>query len=163
MVCIQQELNQMGIKSAGELSPPPYDQNDVVIGGGGALDSSIENNVPCQGRWTAAGAFGAGGYGGGSGMGKTSGFIDNFFGCMRPLLGSFANKSSVIETSKLDQWEIPFVDILDMEWVGSGAQGTVFSGKLKNEIVAVKRVRQLKETDIRHLRKLDHVNIIKFK
>lgn len=167
MVCIQQELNQIGNKSAGELSPPPYDQNDVAIGGGGALDSSIENNSPCQGRWTAAGAFGAGGYGGGggggSGMGKSTGFMYNIFGCMRPLLDSFGNKSSVIETSKLDQWEIPFVDILDMEWVGSGAQGTVFSGKLKNEIVAVKRVRQLKETDIRHLRKLDHVNIIKFK
>lgn len=66
-------------------------------------------------------------------------------------------------TNKMEQWEIPFESITDLEWLGSGAQGTVFSGKLKNEIVAVKKVRDLKETDIKHLRKLDHENIIKFK
>lgn len=156
MVCIQKELNEMGIR---EKSSMAYNQNIV---GNGNLDSSIENNNPCQSRWTPnGGAFG--GYSG-AGAGKSTGFMDNILGCMRPLLFSFANKSSVIETNNtMDQWEIPFVDLLDLEWVGSGAQGTVFSGKLKNEIVAVKKVRDLKETDIKHLRKLDHENIIKFK
>lgn len=171
MVCIQQELNEMGMVADTKL---PYDPTDMIAGNAGtALDSSIENNNPCQGRWTAAGAFGMGGGGGvsgggsgggGGGVGKTTGFIDNIFGCMRPLLGSFAYKSSVIETSShKDPWEIPFEHIFDMEFVGSGAQGTVFSGKYRNEIVAVKKVRVLKETDIKHLRKLDHENIIKFK
>lgn len=172
MVCIQKELNQMGIRP--NNNDQPYDQNNVVVGGGGAMDSNVEiNNIPCQSRWTSnGGAFGAGGgasnggggSGGGSGAGKTTGFMENILGCMKPLLFSFSYKSSDIATTNMmDQWEIPFVDILDMEWVGSGAQGTVFSGKLKNEIVAVKRVRHLKETDIKHLRKLDHENIIKFK
>lgn len=117
--------------------------------------------------------------------GKASGFTDMIFGCMRPLdrLFSFSFKSAANETGgngrdcvgingkgldgvggyKRGQWEIPFEEILELEWVGSGAQGTVFSGQLHDEIVAVKKVRDLKETDIKHLRKLDHENIIKFK
>lgn len=35
-------------------------------------------------------------------------------------------------------------------------------GKLNNEYVAVKKVSLEKDTDIKHLRKLDHKNIIKF-
>lgn len=123
---------------------------------------------PCQSRWipNAGGAFG--GYSGATAGTKTTGFMDNILGCMRPLLFSFAYKSStVIETQRgsghTNQWEIPFDEIFDLEWVGSGAQGTVFSGRLKNEIVAVKKVRDMKETDIKHLRKLDHENIVKFK
>ena len=62
-----------------------------------------------------------------------------------------------------DDWEIPFEWISDLQWLGSGAQGAVFKGKLKNEIIAVKKVREQKETDIRHLRKLNHRNIVQFK
>lgn len=85
-------------------------------------------------------------------------------GCMKPVL-SFIGKAGVIEikNQKAEDWEIPFEQITDLEWLGSGAQGAVFSGKLKNEIVAVKKVKDVKETDIKHLRKLDHENIIKFK
>lgn len=39
----------------------------------------------------------------------------------------------------------------------------MFSGKLNNEPVAVKKVSDIKETDIRNLRKLNHPNIVKFK
>lgn len=63
----------------------------------------------------------------------------------------------------IDNWDIPFESISDLQWLGSGAQGAVFSGKLKNEIVAVKKVREQKETDIRHLRKLNHPNIVQFR
>ncbi|KAJ6642699.1 Mitogen-activated protein kinase kinase kinase 12 [Pseudolycoriella hygida] len=62
-----------------------------------------------------------------------------------------------------ERWEIPFESITDLKRIGSGAQGTVFSGKLKDEIVAVKKAKDLKETDIKYLRKLNHENIIKFK
>lgn len=39
----------------------------------------------------------------------------------------------------------------------------MFSGKLKREIVAVKKVREPRETDIKHLRKLNHPNVVQFK
>jgi len=39
----------------------------------------------------------------------------------------------------------------------------VFLGQLNNEPVAVKKVRNVKETNVLHLRKLSHPNIIKFK
>jgi len=60
-------------------------------------------------------------------------------------------------------WEIPFELISDLRWLGSGAQGAVFLGQLNAEPVAVKKVRNADETDILHLRKLSHPNIIKFK
>lgn len=60
-------------------------------------------------------------------------------------------------------WEVPFEEISDLQWVGSGAQGAVFLGKLYGQEVAVKKVRNIKETDIKHLRKLKHPNIITFK
>lgn len=63
----------------------------------------------------------------------------------------------------VDDWEIPFEMISDLQWLGSGAQGAVFSGKLRNEVIAVKKVREQKETDIRHLRKLNHPNIVQFR
>lgn len=50
---------------------------------------------------------------------------------------------------------------LDLEWVGSGAQGAVFSGKLNNQVIAIKKVREIRETDVRHLAKLNHENIVK--
>jgi len=62
-----------------------------------------------------------------------------------------------------DDWEIPFENISDLQWLGSGAQGAVFLGKLKGELVAIKKLRDKRETDIRHLRKLNHPNIISFK
>lgn len=62
-----------------------------------------------------------------------------------------------------DDWVIPFEDISDLEWLGSGAQGAVFKGKLRGEWVAVKKVKDLKETDVKHLKKLNHANVIQFK
>lgn len=63
----------------------------------------------------------------------------------------------------LESWEVPFEEISDLQWVGSGAQGAVFLGKFHGEDVAVKKVRDIKETEIKHLRKLKHPNIITFK
>lgn len=62
-----------------------------------------------------------------------------------------------------ESWEVPFEEISDLQWVGSGAQGAVFRGKFHGNDVAVKKVRHIKETEIKHLRKLKHPNIITFK
>lgn len=62
-----------------------------------------------------------------------------------------------------DMWEVPFEEISELQWLGSGAQGAVFLGKFRSEEVAIKKVREQKETDIKHLRKLKHPNIISFK
>lgn len=115
-------------------------------------DSSTENNNACQKGWPSNG-FGA----------KQIGWMDGIFGCMRPVL-SLIGKGTVIDIKKPhDDWEIPFEEISDLDFLGSGAQGSVYSGKLRNETVAVKKVRHVMETDIRNLRNLDHENIIKFK
>ena len=63
----------------------------------------------------------------------------------------------------IDDWEIPFEAIQELQWLGSGAQGAVFMGKYKGEQVAVKKVKEEYETDIKHLRKLNHPNIVLFK
>lgn len=77
--------------------------------------------------------------------------------------GRRGHGSSVPTAAPADPWEVPFEEILDLQWVGSGAQGAVFLGRFHGEEVAVKKVRDLKETDIKHLRKLKHPNIITFK
>lgn len=71
-----------------------------------------------------------------------------------------------VERAKLaaaDEWELPFEHISDLQWLGSGSQGAVFLGKYRNENVAVKKVREVAETNIKHLKRLSHPNIIKFK
>lgn len=94
---------------------------------------------------------------------KPIGWMDGLLGCMRPVMSLLVKSNAADTKQKIEEWEIPFEHITNLEWLGSGAQGTVFSGYLRNEIVAVKKVRDYKETDIKHLRKLDHENIIKFK
>ncbi|XP_044313929.1 mitogen-activated protein kinase kinase kinase 13-B isoform X1 [Drosophila rhopaloa] len=163
MACLQDEFGHLGIaatdlpfKSADLDSPPrlQHHNNYAEI-----TDSSAENT--CQQRWPphvggAAANFGH--------PDKPIGWMYGLLGCMKPVL-SFIGKTGVIEvkSQRSEDWQIPFESITDLEWLGSGAQGAVFSGKLKNEIVAVKKVKEHKETDIKHLRKLDHENIIKFK
>jgi hypothetical protein len=61
----------------------------------------------------------------------------------------------------LDEWEIPFESITDLEWLTSGSQGAVFVGRLGGRIVAVKKVRDAHETNLKHLRRLSHPNIIR--
>ena len=63
----------------------------------------------------------------------------------------------------LGNWELSFEEIKDLQFIGSGAQGAVFSGYLNGEWVAVKKVREKTDTDIKHLKKLSHSNIVAFK
>ena len=62
-----------------------------------------------------------------------------------------------------DAWEIPLDSIKGLEFLSSGAQGRVFLGSLGSETVAVKEVKEKKDTDIHHLRKLNHANVVLFK
>ena len=59
-----------------------------------------------------------------------------------------------------DEWEIPFENISELTWLGSGSQGAVFLGRVGHEQVAVKKVRDVKETDVKHLRRLNHPNVV---
>ncbi|KAM0732731.1 Mitogen-activated protein kinase kinase kinase 12 [Formica fusca] len=96
---------------------------------------------------------------------QRSNWVEGILGCMRPVW-TMLSKAAINEKIKnlaTDDWEIPFGDISEMKWVASGAQGAVFKGKLNREIVAVKKVKEPKETDIRHLKKLNHPNIVQFK
>ncbi|XP_036386101.1 mitogen-activated protein kinase kinase kinase 12 [Megalops cyprinoides] len=92
------------------------------------------------------------------------GFLEGLFGCLKPVWTMIGKAYSTEHKHNHEEiWEVPFEEISDLQWVGSGAQGAVFLGKFHGEEVAVKKVRDIKETDIKHLRKLKHPNIITFK
>jgi hypothetical protein len=144
MLEIQEELSQIALN--GQVDKEIIDLNDNHHPH--QISTNIKtNNINCSGV-----------------NGKHNGWMDGLFGCIRPVL-SLIGKSQIIEikSKHTDDWEIPFEVITDLEFVGSGAQGAVFSGKLHGEIIAVKKVREDRETDIKHLRKLEHENIVKFK
>jgi len=90
-------------------------------------------------------------------------YFTGIFGCM-PLcfLQPFASLVGTKKKNRNDIWEIPFEEITEMQWIGSGAQGAVFLGKWRNRDVAIKKVRTQGDTDIKHLKDLDHCNIVKF-
>ncbi|CAH2306055.1 mitogen-activated kinase kinase kinase 13 [Pelobates cultripes] len=97
----------------------------------------------------------------GSGNG---GFLEGLFGCLRPVWNIIGKAYSTdYKLQQQDTWEVPFEEISELQWLGSGAQGAVFLGKFHGEEVAIKKVREQKETDIKHLRKLKHPNVIAFK
>ena len=79
--------------------------------------------------------------------------------CFKPFCGIFVRKEKI----KRELWRIPFNELTEITLVGSGAQGAVFLGHYKNQEVAIKKVRNEKDTEIKHLRHLDHRNIVKFR
>eukprot|EP00094_Tigriopus_californicus_P011915 TCALIF_11510-PA protein Name:"Similar to MAP3K12 Mitogen-activated protein kinase kinase kinase 12 (Homo sapiens)" AED:0.14 eAED:0.14 QI:626/0.71/0.75/0.75/0.57/0.62/8/0/752 len=97
------------------------------------------------------------------GVAGNVGIMDSFLGCFKPFV-NFIGKTKPAELEdQSDNWEIPFESISDLEWLGSGAQGAVFVGRWKTELVAVKKVKEVAETNIHHLRKLNHPNIVQFR
>lgn len=101
------------------------------------------------------------------------GFFRRFFGCFKPFFSAihtFGNNfkhnkytiSTIIKSN--DGWEIPVSNITnDLELIGGGIEGSVFRSKLNGQDVACKRVRTLEETNIKYLKKLNHINVIKFR
>ena len=43
---------------------------------------------------------------------------------------------------------IPFDQLKNLQWLGSGAQGCVFKGLLNNEEVAIKKVKSKEEANV---------------
>merc|ERR1719410_3360454 len=97
----------------------------------------------------------------GNGLISNVGWFAGFIGCFKPMW-MMIGKGKTPEMEK-DDWEIPFEAIQELQWLGSGAQGAGFMGKYRGEQGAVKKVKEEFETDIKHLRKLNHPNIVLFK
>lgn len=92
---------------------------------------------------------------------STGKWFNGIIGCLKPFLGMLGPKD--VPNGFRDDWEIPFEQIKELQWLGSGAEGAVFMGKYNNEWVAVKKVKEKLETEIRHLKKLNHPNIVAFR
>ncbi|XP_065160708.1 mitogen-activated protein kinase kinase kinase 13 isoform X3 [Atheta coriaria] len=133
MLCIQDELGQLNIHQ-GSNDP------GVVVQAAESNKSSPDTPHILKPTW-----------------------MDGFLGCLRPVFSIIGKAGANEIRDNQDDWEIPFEQITNLDLVGCGGQGIVFYGKYKNEDVAVKKVQELKETDIRNLRKLNHPNIVKFK
>ncbi|EGT36867.1 hypothetical protein CAEBREN_12915 [Caenorhabditis brenneri] len=171
------------IQGAPGASPGTSDFSTVVLSSDGSeLVTQSAPNTPIQHREQANAEFGKKNEGNSddnkmiAATGNTSKpnlnnfYADGFgqireglFSCFRPVLGYFGGKPPAeIKKSEDEEWEIPFDAISELEWLGSGSQGAVFRGQYQNRTVAVKKVNQLKETEIKHLRHLRHKNIIEF-
>ncbi|CAF0981799.1 unnamed protein product [Brachionus calyciflorus] len=92
---------------------------------------------------------------------STRTIFEGLFGCIRPIASLWSTKSS--KNVNRGDYNIPFEELKDLVFLGSGAQGCVFKAMLNKEEVAVKKVKSKEEADTRHLRKLNHVNLVKFK
>ncbi|XP_021926576.1 mitogen-activated protein kinase kinase kinase 13 isoform X3 [Zootermopsis nevadensis] len=150
ILCIKEELGQLSLQSSSpKEEPPPEERSDET-----SHDDSSKQS-PCSPGVSV-------GYQDHSAAQHT-GWIDGLWGCLRPVWTIIGKATANEIKGHQDDWEIPFESISDLKWLGSGAQGAVFSGKLRGEVVAVKKVREQKETDIRNLRKLNHPNIVQFK
>ncbi|KAG7197645.1 hypothetical protein KM043_016469 [Ampulex compressa] len=157
MLCIQEELGQLGGTAGGSTVINDHMEGQLADSSNQSnISGSNSNSSDTPSRCaTAGGALDA----------QRSSWVEGILGCMRPVW-TMLSKAAVNEKIKghqTDDWEIPFESISELQWLGSGAQGAVFSGKLNKEVVAVKKVREPRETDIRHLRKLNHPNIVQFK
>ncbi|KPJ09077.1 Mitogen-activated protein kinase kinase kinase 12 [Papilio machaon] len=81
--------------------------------------------------------------------------------CIYNLTSYFRKPDLKCENEEI--WEVPYESITDHVYIGSGAQGVVYRGILRGEMVAVKKLTKKSETDIKHLRKLNHENIVRFR
>lgn len=87
---------------------------------------------------------------------------DGFRTCLNPVVGFLKHDKKPVK--KGEDCEIPFADIRELDFIGSGSQGAVFSGEYLGEKVAVKKVKDITYCqEAVHMRKLSHVNIVKFK
>jgi serine/threonine protein kinase len=101
-----------------------------------------------------------------------NGLIYSFFGCLKPIFSAVNKIGENIKYTKdigtstktADDWLIPIDSIMkDLKLIGTGIEGSVYLGKLGGQNVACKRVKSEEETNIKHLRKLNHINVVKFR
>uniref|UniRef100_A0A5K3EZU0 Protein kinase domain-containing protein n=1 Tax=Mesocestoides corti TaxID=53468 RepID=A0A5K3EZU0_MESCO len=90
--------------------------------------------------------------------------LEEFLGCFRPFVRLFLRNGDSMSCKSMEepQWEWPPSQILDLQYVGSGAQGSVYKATLNGRVIAVKKVNKQSETEIRHLRGLCHKNVVQF-
>ena len=89
--------------------------------------------------------------------------ITGFFsGCLAPMFSMFSRRTKVAPKVH-DEFEIPFEDLKDLQFIDSGGQGAVYRAEYRGRIIAVKKVKDPKEIEINHLLKLKHDNIVEFK
>lgn len=89
--------------------------------------------------------------------------ITGFFsGCLAPMLSVFSRRKKVAPKSR-DDFEIRFEDLKNLKFIDSGGQGAVYRAEYQGRIVAVKKVKDPKEIEIKYLLKLKHENIIEFR
>ena len=99
---------------------------------------------------------------------RRSSLVRGFWACLSPVAALWKGRevrSKGGEAGEGDSgFEIAFTDIKVQDLIGSGAQGTVFGGLYRGEIVAVKKVKDRSYCDeICRLRKLSHRNIVQFR
>lgn len=82
--------------------------------------------------------------------------------CLSPVVGLWKNEKK--PAAKSEDYEIPFADIRELDFIGSGSQGAVFVGDYLGEKVAVKKVKDINYCqEAIHMRKLSHPNVVKFR
>lgn len=84
-------------------------------------------------------------------------------GCLGSVMMLFRKKpqKKVVEE---DDREIDYDEIKDsLRFIGSGGQGAVYVGVHRGDAVAVKKVKEARDTDIAHLMRLKHPNIVQFR
>ena len=88
---------------------------------------------------------------------------DGFKMCLNPVMGYLKNDKKKPPEKKED-CEVPFADIRELNFIGSGSQGAVFAGEYLGEKVAVKKVKDKSYCqEAVHMRKLSHPNVVKFR
>ena len=95
---------------------------------------------------------------------RRSSFLEGVWACLGPVTSLWKGRETREQKEDEDTFEVAFADIKELEFIGSGAQGAVFCGEYRGEMVAVKKVKDLAYCDeIRQLRKLSHRNIVQFR
>lgn len=92
---------------------------------------------------------------------KDSKWINGVTRYLKPIL-NYINKNPTKDSATKDNWEIDANELYDLEEIGRGNQGVVYCGIYRRRLVAAKKVKEKNETEIKHLKKLQHPNIINF-
>jgi len=88
---------------------------------------------------------------------------DGFKMCLNPVVGYLKNDKKKLPEKKED-YEVPFADIRELNFIASGSQGAVFVGEYLGEKVAVKKVKDMSYCqEAVHMRKLSHPNVVKLR
>lgn len=87
-----------------------------------------------------------------------SSLVERLFGTILSISCVFPKK-----ISQHHQQKIPYSELEIHEYLGGGAQGSVYRAIYRNENVALKKVNSKEDAEIQHLKKLDHRNLVKFK